>query len=48
MKALGPEHKTDKWCLFLNSSKKSLKAMLLHNENIYPSTPGAHMHVLFI
>ena len=30
------------WRLFINSSSKSLKAVLLHNGNKYPSPPPAH------
>lgn len=30
------------WCLFIDSSFQSLKAVLLHNENNYPSLPMAH------
>ena len=30
------------WRLFINSSSKSLKAILLHNGNKYPSLPLAH------
>ena len=33
-----PEH----WRLFIDSSSRSLKAVLLHNGNIYPSIPVAH------
>ena len=30
------------WRLFIDSSKQSLKAVLLHNGNVYPSIPIAH------
>ena len=30
------------WRLFIDSSKRSLKALLLHNGNVYPSIPIAH------
>ena len=30
------------WRLFIDSSKRSLKAVLLHNVNVYPSIPIAH------
>ena len=30
------------WRLFIDSSKRSLKAALLHNGNVYPSIPIAH------
>jgi hypothetical protein len=30
------------WCLFIDSSKVSLTAVLLHNENKFPSVPLAH------
>ena len=30
------------WGLFIDSSKRSLKAVLLHNGNVYPSIPIAH------
>ena len=30
------------WRLFIDSSKRSLKAVLLHNGNVYPSIPIAH------
>ena len=39
---LGYEHKCDEWRLFIDSSKASLKAVLLHNGNIHPSIPVAH------
>ncbi|GBP18527.1 hypothetical protein EVAR_12988_1 [Eumeta japonica] len=36
------EYKTSDWRLFIDSSKVSLKAVLLHNGNKYPSVPVAH------
>ena len=30
------------WCLFIDSSKRSLKGVLLHNRNKYPSIPIVH------
>lgn len=42
---LGHQHSADEWRLFIDSSKTSLKAVLLHNGNQYPSIPvayGAH------
>jgi hypothetical protein len=40
--ALGQDHKTDKWRLFVDSLKHSLKAVLLHNGNKHPSIPIAY------
>lgn len=42
MKAFGVEHVPQDWRLFIDSSKKSLKAVLLHNGNVFPSIPLAH------
>jgi hypothetical protein len=39
MEALGHQHNTPEWRLFIDSSKASLKAVLLHNGNKYPSVP---------
>ena len=39
MSSLGVEHKTEAWRLFIDSSKASLKAVLLHNGNMYASVP---------
>ena len=39
MTELGCEHNPAHWRLFINSSKTSLKAVLLHNGNIKPSIP---------
>ena len=35
-------YKTQEWRLFLDSSKRSLKAVLLHNKNVYAPIPIAH------
>ena len=35
-------HRSDEWRLFIDSSKVSLKAVLLHNGNVLPSIPVAH------
>jgi hypothetical protein len=42
MEALGHQHSTSEWRLFSDPSKVSLKAVLLHNRNKYPSVPLAH------
>ena len=39
---LGHEYNPDQWCLFTDSSKVSLKVVLLHNGNRLPSVPLAH------
>ena len=39
---IGIEHNPNEWRLFIDSSSKILKAVLLHNGNIYPSIPIAH------
>jgi hypothetical protein len=36
------KHRPDQWRLFIDSSKRSLKAVLLHNSNTYPSVPVGH------
>jgi hypothetical protein len=36
------EHRPDEWRLFIDSSKRSLKAVLLHNGNTLPSVPVGH------
>ena len=46
MSWLGVDHNVDEWRLFIDSSKISLKAVLLHNGNKYASIPvgySAHM-----
>ena len=42
MQELGVEHNRDEWRLFIDSSMSSLKAILLHNGNTYPSVPLFH------
>jgi len=42
MSALGIKHDPQEWRLFIDSSKLSLKAVLLHNENQHPSIPVGH------
>ena len=39
---LGYEYRCDEWRLFIDSSKASLKAVLLHNGNIHPFISVAH------
>ena len=39
---LGHEYNTVQWRLFTDSSKVSLKVVLLHNRNRFPSVPLAH------
>ena len=34
---IGIVYSASDWCLFIDSSKQSLKAVLLHNGNVYPS-----------
>jgi hypothetical protein len=40
---LGVKYKTDEWGLFIDSSKTSLKGVLLHNGNRLASVPVAHL-----
>ena len=40
--AVGIDHDPTQWRLFIDSSTKSLKAMLLHNGNICASIPLAY------
>ena len=40
--AVGIDHGPTQWRLFIDSSTKSLKAVLLHNGNIYPLIPLAY------
>ena len=40
--AIGIEHISSEWRLFIDSSVKSLKAVLLHNGNVWPSIPVGH------
>ena len=42
MEVLGHEFNPDQWRLFTDLSKVSLKVVLLHNENKFPSVPLAH------
>ena len=39
---IGIAYSPTDWRLFIDSSKRSLKAVLLHNSNVYPSIPIAH------
>ena len=41
-KELNMSHCSDEWRLFIDSSKVSLKAVLLHNGNLLPSIPVEH------
>ena len=40
--AVGIDHDPTQWRLFIDSSTKSLKAVLLYNDNIYPSISLAY------
>jgi len=42
MEVLGHEYTLDQWCLFFDSSKVSLKMVLLHNRNSCLSIPLDH------
>jgi len=42
LKALNMNYCSDDWRLCIDSSKVSLKAVLLHNGNVLPSNPVAH------
>ena len=42
LSVVGIDHDSIQWRLFIDSSTKSLKAMLLHKDNIYPSIPLAY------
>lgn len=42
METLVHEYDTDEWHLFIDSSKVSFKAVLLHNGNKFPSVPLTH------
>ena len=42
MEVLGREYKPEQWRLFIDSSKVSLKLVLLHNGNKFPTVPLAH------
>ena len=39
---IGVAYSASNWRLFIDGSKRSLKAVLLHNGNVYPSIPIAH------
>ena len=41
MEVLGHEYNPNQWCLFSDSSKVSLKLVVLHNGNRFPSIPLA-------
>jgi len=43
MEVLGRVYNPDHWRLFIDSSKVSLKVVLLHNRNRFPSVPLAHV-----
>ena len=43
MEVLGHECNPDQWRLFTDSSKASLKVVLLHNRNKFPSVRLAHV-----
>jgi hypothetical protein len=46
MAAIGQDHKTDEWRLFVDPSKHTLKTVLLHNGKKHPSIPIAYaMHM---
>ena len=42
MEVFGHECNTEQWRLFIDSSKVSLKVVLLHNRNKFPSVPLDH------
>ena len=42
MEILGHEYNPDQWCLFIDLSKVSMKLVLLHNGNRFPSVPLAY------
>jgi len=42
MEVLGHEYNPDLWCLFIDWSKVSLKLVLLHSRNRFPSVPLVH------
>jgi len=42
MEVLGHEYNPDQWHLVIDSSKVSLKVVLIHNGNRFPSVPLAH------
>ena len=46
MKVVGHKHITSEWRLFIDSNKTSLKGVLLHNGNEFPSIPVAYASYL--
>jgi hypothetical protein len=42
MEEIGYQHDPEEWRLSIDASKVSLKAVLLRNGNVTPSTPVAH------
>jgi len=42
MEVPGHDYNPDQWCLFIDSSNMSLKLVLLHNGNRFPSIPLVH------
>ena len=42
MEVLGQEYNPDQWRLFIDSTRVSLKVVLLHNGNKFPSVPLAY------
>ena len=42
MEVLGHEYNPHQWRLLIDSSTVSLKVVLLHNRNTFPSVPSAH------
>jgi len=42
MEVLGGEYNPDPWRLFIDWSKVSLKVVLLHNRNRFPTVPLVH------
>ncbi|KDR19280.1 hypothetical protein L798_06074 [Zootermopsis nevadensis] len=42
MKEIGVTYDQKEWRLFIDSSKLSLKAVMLHNGNVKASVPVAH------
>ena len=42
---LSQKHSSSDWRLFIDSSKRSLKAVLLHNGNLKPGIPIAHSSI---
>ena len=42
VEVLGREYNPDQWLVFIDSSKVSLKVVLLHKGNRFPSVPLAH------